>query len=542
MGRLGLAKISFAVFLLCSAFHLSGQDKYIAGKVLDSENMEPLAFVNIRIKDQALGVISNVDGSFKVPSKYKRLGSILEIWSLGYEKIELSIDSLRAYGTNIVLLDPKVEKLPEVTVTADLVKKRSSRKRRYSARGIVRRAIRAIPENYPVHTHSVIGYYRDYQNKKNGGYLNLNEAILEVIDRGFDEPDITSTQVRMYDYYANYDFPEDTLALSNYDYKTRAKIISNAYIRPYGGNEFTILGIHNAIRNHKVNTFDFINRFSTDFLSTHYFAKLESTFDGDLPLWQIHIGKRVMDYRVEGKLFISKDNFAIHRMDYAVYDIERPPRTKGKRNYEDRKLLFEVKVAYKPWYNKMFLDYISFHNAFQVNKPPKFVVKEVVLMHKLNCFEVRFSKLVDPKTGGNPRNYDFRFFGKKLRFKNIAGRDNVVRLYLDLDRRRTEKAFKLFKTWIDDKNRDPNDFTTNFKKIKGLNETGDIAHVLNKVDTEAYFQYREFFTQRVRAKATLPKDTLYMKRNRPLFKYQPLAISEDSGDYWMNTPLRTIQK
>ena len=526
-----------SLLLAFLSYKVCAQDRdFIAGKVLDAENEEPLAFVNIRIKDRELGVISNTDGSFKVPARYKQLGSILEVWSLGYEKIELPIDSLFANGTNIITLDPKVEELTEVTVTADLLRKRSRRKRRYSARGIVRRALRAIPKNYPSQTHSVIGYYRDYQNKQNEGYLNLNEAILEVIDKGFDETDIASTQVRMYDYYPNYDFPEDTLALSNYDYRTRSKIISNAYIRPYGGNEFTILGIHNAIRNHKVNTFDFINRLSVDFLHSHYFAKLEDTFDGERKLWQIRVGKRDMGYRVEGRLFIAKDNFAIHRMDYAVYDTRWSYKT-GQRIGKDEKLLFEVNVAYKPLYNKMYLNYISFHNAFQVTKPAEFVVKEVVLMRQLNCFEVRFSKFPDPNTAGNPRNYDFRFFGKKLRFKNIAGRNNVVRLYLNLDRRRTEKAFRLFKTWLDDEDRDPDDFTTNFKNIRGLNEMGQSTYVLNKTNTEDYFQYREFFTQRIRANVIEPKDTLYMKRNRPLFKDQPLAPTDDYPDYWMNTPL-----
>ena len=70
------------------------------------------------------------------------------------------------------------------------------------------------------------------------GYVNLNEALLEVFDPGFDEIDSTATKTRLYDYIQNKSFRRDTLAEKPYDYNDYGKIIDNAYLGAYGGNEF----------------------------------------------------------------------------------------------------------------------------------------------------------------------------------------------------------------------------------------------------------------------------------------------------------------
>lgn len=76
--------------LIC--FFLSAQQEdFIIGKLLDSKTKEPVPFASIRIKDRALGMISNTDGSFKIPLKFKEYGDFIEISSMGYETKELLI-------------------------------------------------------------------------------------------------------------------------------------------------------------------------------------------------------------------------------------------------------------------------------------------------------------------------------------------------------------------------------------------------------------------------------------------------------------------
>ena len=226
---------------------------------LDAKLNEPIAFASIRIKDRALGVISNEDGSFRIPIKYKEYGNILEISSMGYQNIEILINNLSINLVNNIRLQPAVLELQEVVVSAD-----RERRKNLTARRIVTKAIEAIPVNYPKTPFSTIGYYRDYQLKE-GNYLNLNEAVIEIFDEGFDALDYETTKVRIYDYKENTDFERDIIALQPYDFEKKRKTIDNAFLPNYGGNEFMILRVHDAIRNYKIRSYTFVYRFESEF-------------------------------------------------------------------------------------------------------------------------------------------------------------------------------------------------------------------------------------------------------------------------------------
>ncbi|MEX0291130.1 MAG: carboxypeptidase-like regulatory domain-containing protein, partial [Flavobacteriaceae bacterium] len=231
------------LFLLFNTFFLFGQEsEFIRGKLLDAQTQEPIPFATIRLKSRAMGVISNQDGGFRIPKKFEQLGDAIIISCMGYEKREMSLGKLSPEHINIIRLVPGVLELSEAVVSA-------KKKRPLTARQIVRRAIRNIPENYPQKPFSTIGYYRDYQMEEDQ-YINLNEAILEVFDEGFNTPDQANTKVRIYDYQENTKFKRDTLPLQPYNYEKWSKVIDKAYLSGYGGNEFTILRIHDAIRNY----------------------------------------------------------------------------------------------------------------------------------------------------------------------------------------------------------------------------------------------------------------------------------------------------
>ena len=143
-------------------------------------------------------------GDLSIPNSFKTLGNVLIISSMGYKSREILISELSSIDLNFIQLDARIFELSEAVVKA-------KRKRKLSAEEIVRRAIEAIPRNFPTNSFSTIGYYRDYQLDENS-YVNLNEAILEVYDQGFYELDQETTKVKIYDYKVNYDFKRDTLA------------------------------------------------------------------------------------------------------------------------------------------------------------------------------------------------------------------------------------------------------------------------------------------------------------------------------------------
>lgn len=245
----------------------SQKKDFIEGRLLDAKTNEPIVFASIRLKGRALGVITNKDGSFRIPTKYKEYGEILEFSSMGYQTKEIPIDALEQDKLNLIVLDPGVIGLKEA-----IVEGKDKSRRRLGATEIVKRAIRAIPSNYPRRLHAVIGYYRDYQLKKEE-YVNLNEAILEVVDSGFDRNDHATTKVRLYNYRSNDDFERDREGSFKYDYNNYTKYIDKAFLFNYGGNEFSILRIHDAIRNHAINSYDFVNVMDRDFISNHFFKK-----------------------------------------------------------------------------------------------------------------------------------------------------------------------------------------------------------------------------------------------------------------------------
>lgn len=181
---------------------------------------------------------------------------------MGYEKKEYKLLELSPKDINIIRLKHGVLSLTEAVV-------KGKKRRKLSAHEIVRKAIENISKNYPLNNFTVKGYYRDYQ-LDSLGYVNLNEALVQVYDSGFNEMDTATTKARIYDYIQNQDFRRDTLADDSYNYKNRRKVINNAYLRAYGGNEFQILRVHDAIRNYKMNSYDFINNLKEgDILKNH---------------------------------------------------------------------------------------------------------------------------------------------------------------------------------------------------------------------------------------------------------------------------------
>jgi hypothetical protein len=525
-----LYHLSILIFILgkCSLF---GQESdFIKGQLLDAQTGEPLVFATIRIKGKAKGVISNQDGGFRIPKKFKDLGDVLIISSMGYEKHEIPINAFSLDDITIISLQPGVMVLIEAVVSAKI-------KRKLSARSIVRKAIKAIPENFPNDPFSTIGYYRDYQLQKNE-YINLNEAILEVFDEGFDTFDFGTTKVKIYDYKENTDFKRNLLADDQYNYKNWKKVIDKAYLFNYGGNEFIILRVHDAIRNYRVDSYDFVNRFDTDLLINHQFSKGENVFLDDEVLYVISFRKTLDGYSMYGELYISKRDFALHKMEYALYD-NRKRSISGELNKHNNKsqLIFEVISEYKRKQDKMYLNYIFFKNTFQLGRSPEFIVNEVTLNKSMKCFEVIFNKEVDPANAFEKKNYDFKYKGEKIEFDKVQVLNESVRLYPEMKQRELNELF----AEIEIASRKRLDIMELLSaEISGLVDI--YGNHINKKTFKDYQQFREFFIQEVVPNNSAPKDGLFMKKNRPIFKDQPIVKPDNFKDYWMNTPLQNSKQ
>ncbi|WP_423997100.1 carboxypeptidase-like regulatory domain-containing protein [Maribacter sp. IgM3_T14_3] len=505
---------------------------------MDSKTQEPIAFASIRIKDRALGIISNTDGSFKIPLKYKEYGDIIEISSMGYQTKEISIQSFSVYELNDVRLKPATLELEEAVVTA-----RKKKKKKLTARQIVRRAISSIPENYPVESFSTIGYYRDYQ-LDSLRYVNLNEAILEVFDEGFDAIDSVTTKVKIFDYLENTDFKRDTLALRSYEYqfKEGRKVIDKAFLASYGGNEFTILRVHDALRNYKIDSYSFVHRLKSDLLSEHKFKKESDTYLADEPLYTVKFEKLLLDYSAYGTMYISKRNFAIHKMEYIVYDrTKKLPNGIINKHKTNNQLIFEIITEYRPENDKLFLNYISFHNTFQLWDPPKFVLEYTTVDINQQRFIISFNLTPDLEAALDKDNYIFKYKEKQIDLTKIVldnSDENRKTVFL-YPKMYPYKAEEMFRSISVAARKGPVDSLLLSVKVSNIRDMD--GNLINEWTSRDYDQFREFFVQEVKTNVKRPVDSLLMEKRKPIFKDQPMINPDNFNDYWMNTPLQNIK-
>ncbi|MFQ3305190.1 MAG: hypothetical protein ACI9JT_001919 [Polaribacter sp.] len=81
-----------------------------------------------------------------------------------------------------------------------------------------------------------------------------------------------------------------------------------------------LLDLTNAIRNHDKMSFSFSNIFRKYFIRNHKFRVKKIIFSDDIPLYEISFfsikGKTSYEYEAYGSIYISKQDFVIHKLNY----------------------------------------------------------------------------------------------------------------------------------------------------------------------------------------------------------------------------------
>ncbi len=535
---------------------LGQETDFVYGTLINADDQTPIPFAHITIKNKAKGTISNMDGGFKIPDEYFKLADTLVISSIGYSSKTIALSSLNQNLRNVINLVRKEEVLDEITLGTSkkkarrIANTRSSRTNRISAEDIIQLALDQIPKNYPFKPFSYVGYYRDYQLNK-GNYINLNEAVMHVFDAGFGKADQVETQTRIYKYNKNTTFPVDTLANMPYDYDNERKYVSSTELgTPKAGrNEYTLLRIHDALRNYNINSYDFVNRLDLDFIKNHQFKRLPVTSIDSIALYAIGIKKLIQNISVIGKIFISMGDFKIYKMQYAIYDKsgsvasqkEQQANSKQSDKKEKKlgKLLYEIIVEYQLHKGFMFPSYISFNNSFQSLQPPVIFPKKVELEdltpEKEDTTFIKLTYSLDPlqKKAIKKGKYRLWYNNELLKF-NIKGSNkieiseiDIVEFYVSKNALLKLSPYKMSEK-LDQK-----------KPRRDFNKIYDIySYELYIGPYRSLNQYREFFVQELDMNTQKPADTLYMLKNQPIFKNQPIAPKKNLQEYWMNTPLK----
>ncbi|PRX56861.1 carboxypeptidase-like regulatory domain-containing protein [Flagellimonas meridianipacifica] len=500
-----------AIFFATQTFGQNNEEE-LKAQILDSKDSVPIVFATIQFKNTQKGIVTDDNGYFRMPAKLKSSIDTLRIASIGYETLEIPTSNLQNKELNIILLTPKIESLSEVV----LVGKGKQRNNDILGISLIKKAIDSIPKNYPNLPHSYVAYYRDYQ-KTGSQYLNLNEAIIEVFDGGIQTNQIyhPSNQTVLHQYKTNLDFPQDEQLAKAYN--ADGKYILNAVISDMGGNELSILFLHNPIRNYVRPSFSFVDVLQTDFVGNHTFkTRRVSYFDG-VPLYEIDFEyikpNSAAEYSAKGKVFISPTTYAIYKLEYYLFHRNKP--------------LYTLTTEYISREGLMYLNYISFNNYFKVSDRQNFEIKDITFDINENAFYVSFTNPVKRESLNGPKDFRFLYKKRKLSIADIETVDTkkikvkLVKGTIPIDEIEDEEGVMRHIT----------------HRIRNLRDIQN--RKLGKKNTVTANQFRELFVQEVFPIKPLPQNINYVNKQRPLPKYQQANSDFLTDKYWLNTPLKS---
>ena len=501
----------------------------ISCKVVDATSGSPIVYATIMLKNINRGTHADLNGNFEIPIKEKDKRTI-KISSIGYRTKEVKLSQLKTNGVNIIYLSIANNKLNEI-----VIKTSKKRKKKLLAVQIVKKAIANILENYPTEPHSYIGYYRDYQqpvgnsyqksidSKEEIKYLNVNEAIIESFDNGFNSDKLESkkNQSLLYSYRANTNFIQDSTLTIPYD-NNKKKYSESVYISPLGGNELNLLNLTNTLRNYNKMSFSYSNIFQEDFAKSHQFKVKRIVFSDDIPLYEITFSsiqnKTSYEYSAFGSIYISKQDFAIHKINYNLY-------YRIKKNPQ-----YAITIEYTPKKDKMYLNYITFNNFFEAKNGQYLKIDKTLFSTDQKSFKISFNRPVDITTV-DERNFKIHYKNEKLKVIGVSSFENSFRTFIVyLDQKSIEKI-------NNEKEKNSKNFATSFMfditKVKDFNG--------NEIDKRASIkinQYREFFVQETFVNKNVPLQKNFINKDLPLSKSKitPLKLQ---NDYWLNTPLKS---
>lgn len=160
-------------YSFCFISFLTGQNYFtLTGKVLDKNKKRPIPYAHVGIPEKGIGTTTGYDGEFefKVPNVYKN--SKLIVSYMGYQTYQQPVNTFN--NGSAILIEPSSTDLIEVVVMEE--------KR---VEDIIRRAVRNIPNNYPIHPTTVLGFYRESLTDDSLRYRYMAEGVLNIYKNGY---------------------------------------------------------------------------------------------------------------------------------------------------------------------------------------------------------------------------------------------------------------------------------------------------------------------------------------------------------------------
>lgn len=496
------------------------QDLTIQARVLDTESREPVPFVSVFL-DATRGTISDDQGFFRFPLDRDDIGDSLYLSCIGYLKTSVAISELNRFRLDTVYMTLHLIELDEVEVAT-----RSRRPPGY--RKILKRAIEAIPENYPDFPVRYRTYYREYIKEKDR-YLNLLESIIELEDPGINNPD-EEFSAGMSFKRSSASFETDSVLMVPYD--NAFKFIPYSVAPTKTGNELVMLRAHDPVRNFDKDALYFIDNLEKEFIRNHIFEEPKLAYLDERPYYRIPFRNRYDNHvfiaRVyaTGTIFIDALNFGIKKISYRGI-AERAGRSSK---------LFELNLEYRLEDELYYLNYLSFNNLFSTSN---FCIKWMDFNPEAGSILVTFNRGFDPEKILVRDNYRIKWKGREMIIRNIIPEPEIDRISIELIEGEKIQQDLLEYTL----NRDimqgriitsRSYFQSNLDlEINNLTDTR--GNELKGFKISDYYQYRELFVKEHASENTTITRNLVDKQ-RPAFETKIFG-SMDTDTSWLNTPL-----
>jgi hypothetical protein len=308
------------------------------------------------------------------------------------------------------------------------------------------------------------------------------------------------------------------------------KRIPHAIVGDQNGNELFILLVHDAIRNFDKRSFSFVDTLTQDFIRNHRFSNPIGIFEESTLLYKIDFtAKRVVTgdtIKAKGAIFIQPDDYSIHKLEYSATFLN------SEKQYKE---IFSIETEYghEPAVNsRMCLKYISFNNSFTIpdssdNDFFKVVKSEWKLpggpynVHGRNDMTIVtfFNRKIDPVSGGRMENYNLSLGKRKAKINRIKIEGDTLYLTLRDDKFSSKEIYSC---------------ELKIKNLKDIN-----GKILNKRRDLEFRQFRELFVQEYNKPLEF-QNNCFMQ-SAPL-EQNCISISDNSGRFWMNTPLKAEEK
>lgn len=511
----------------------------LSGKIVDYSTKKNVEFANIAVENTGLTCVSNEYGEFRINIPFDSTSVTLIIGRLGYE-LKKELVTLPQDNNLKINIKSAIYQLKEVKISA--------KKHREKARKIVRQAIDSIPQLFYRDTLVYEGYYRDYIKHDSLKYINLYEAVIKTIDKGYAFS-IKNQQHELLWHHYNHAFLFDSTLLKKYDLEGKyndRKYLPDWEIATLEGNEFLIMLNSNAIRRFNQPSFSFVDILKKHFIWKHSFRLDSTSILNDEPVYCISF-KYINDYYSDhsvgmrspkdsmpgrydafGRIIIGKKNKAILLFEYTNKDAI-------KVVIENRK--------YKNWY---YTSYLSFSNYFFLNLPissmatykvpSKLIPPSIRTVNQINHNQliVKFSKPVNYLEAENISNYKIIGFYPKYTTKNPIIKPLKIKYYKE----DSSCTLTLENDWqLNTKNdslEKVNRIELKAENIKDLN-----GNLLNQPISIKFSQCREFFVNDITDNISF--DTLNcINKNLPMHKQKVISGKQESKEkfnYMMTLPL-----